>query len=192
MNGDGNADIMRTLCVWYDDGCHFYPYLFLGGAGAFDTLADWSGDMTAMEFITNVGDYNGDGKDDYTSRPLSAQNFGFYLGGVPPLSQIPEWEHIPNRSHMGFGDVNGDGFSDFGMSYFIGSQETARTEIFLGSPEADSIADVVFERTTGEIEWNGRIVGDINGDRYDDVMTQFMSWSIGQLVCVLWRPDDGY
>lgn len=51
---------------------------------------------------------------------------------------------------------------------------------FLGSPEADSIPDIVIQRDTGDIEWNGRIVGDINGDSFDDIMTQFSSWSIGQ------------
>ncbi|MBK8128622.1 MAG: VCBS repeat-containing protein [bacterium] len=180
VDGDGYADIMRTLCVWYDAQCHLYPCLFLGGPGVFDTLADWVGDLTTMRFTTNVGDYNGDGRDDYTSRPLSAQYFGLYFGQEPPLSQEYEWEHTPNRNHMGFGDVNGDGFSDFGMSYFMGSVGIARTEIFLGSTEADSVADVVIERSTGDNERNGRIVGDLNGDGFDDVLTHFSSWSEGQ------------
>ncbi|MBL0063265.1 MAG: T9SS type A sorting domain-containing protein [bacterium] len=180
VNGDGYADFMRTLCIWYDDHCHLYPYLFLGGPSVFDTLADWSGDLTVIEFITNVGDYNGDGKDDYTSRPLSAQYFGLYLGGVPPLSQIPEWEHVPNRAHMGFGDVNGDGFSDFGMSYFIGSQDLSRMDIFLGSAEGDSIP-LVYQYGPGEpgIEGFGRIVGDINGDNFDDIISYFTAFEIG-------------
>ncbi|MBL0063314.1 MAG: VCBS repeat-containing protein [bacterium] len=148
LNGDGFRDILLSL-YRRSVGNGYSPALFLGGPGVFDTLADWSGTLTDLIYITNVGDYNGDGKDDYTSRPLSAQNFGFYLGGVPPLSQIPEWEHIPNRAHMGFGDVNGDGFSDFGMSYFIGSQDLSRMDIFFRLARSGFHSGLVYQRPRG-------------------------------------------
>ncbi|MBK6766756.1 MAG: hypothetical protein IPG71_10690 [bacterium] len=83
FDGDGHGDILRELCVWYDGQCHLYPYLFLGGPGVFDTLADWTGNLTDMRFTTNVGDYNGDGKDDFTKKTLNTGSFGFYLGGFP-------------------------------------------------------------------------------------------------------------
>ncbi len=192
VNGDGYADIMRTLCVWYDGHCDLYPYLFLGGPGVFDTLADWVGDLSVLEFITNVGDYNGDGRDDFTKRPLSAQYFGLFLGSEPPLSQVYEWEHTPNRNHMGFGDLNGDGFSDFGMSYVLNSQDLSKMDIFLGSAEADSVPGLVYEYgpAHNESEKYGRIVGDVNGDGYDDIITSFSSFVRGPHKNVYFGGED--
>ncbi|MBK6766759.1 MAG: VCBS repeat-containing protein [bacterium] len=191
VNGDGYADIMRDLCV-YDFDCEFHTVFFLGGPGVFDTLADWIGDATDMLFTTNVGDYNGDGKDDFTKRTLNTGSFGFYLGDFP-LSNSAVWSRFDNYSaHMGFGDVNHDGYSDFGRVILLSDSGYVRAELFLGSPAADSLPALVRVRPSGAggtFEYYHRIVGDINGDTYDDIISYVTSFVSGTRKYVYWGSE---
>lgn len=191
VNGDGEIDIFLDLQRRTEDFDLIYrPVLFLGGPVLFDTIPDWSGEWGNNYFTTNVGDYDGDGRDDVTRRPLNAQYFGFYRS-ADPLPTEPTWTYIPNRDHMGFGDFNNDGFSDFGMSYQIVSQDMSEADLFLGSEDADSLPALIFE--FGPSFWEGEdlfhFVGDINGDGFDDLISDFSSAFTGEEKHVYYGGD---
>src|SRR3989339_230173 len=180
VDGDGQADLLLDLARRTPQHTTEYcPVLFRGGS-EFDTIPDWFGEWGNMQFTTNVGDYDGDSRDDVTRRPLNEQYFGFYRS-ADPMPTEPTWTHIPNRDHMGFGDFNGDGFSDFGMSYLIISQDISEIDLFLGSPEA-SMEPFVYQWGPQNAEAIVRchFVGDVNNDGHDDIIGSFRSWWTGE------------
>jgi len=132
-------------------------------------------------FTTNVGDHDGDGRDDVTRAPLAGGWLSFY-SSTEPLPEEPTWTHDHlhdpgaqyGRYHAGYGDFNDDGFSDFGIRY-VDPQAFSIFDLYLGSEELDSTADHshAVSSETG-FEWSHRFIGDVNGDGYDDIMSNVL------------------
>ncbi|MBU0690330.1 VCBS repeat-containing protein, partial [bacterium] len=178
VDGDSQADLFLDLARRTPQHTVEYCLVLFRGGSEFDTIPDWFGEWGNMQFTTNVGDYDGDGRDDVTRRPLNGNYFGFYRSDNP-MPSVPTWTHTPSIEHMGFGDVNGDGFSDFGMSYV--SNNVSQVDLFLGSPEADSLPGYIYQWGSIPQEFNKRFhfIGDVNGDGFDDLISEFISWFTG-------------
>ncbi|MBL0062225.1 MAG: hypothetical protein IPP40_12265 [bacterium] len=62
-----------------------------------------------------------------------------------------------------------------------------------GSPAADSLPALVRVRPSGAggtFEYRHRIVGDINGDTYDDIISYATSFSSGARKYIYWGGED--
>jgi hypothetical protein len=188
VNGDSFRDIFLDLSRNDGGDISYTPVLFLGGPGIFDTIPDWFGELSEMRFTTNVGDYDGDGRDDVTRRPLNGNYFGFYRS-ADPMPSVPTWTMDRGTGntqygsdHTGMGDFNGDGFSDFGIKYgHIAGDYYANLDLFLDSPTADSLPGYVYQWGTVPQEYESRFhfIGDVNNDGYDDLVSYFVSWWTG-------------
>jgi len=182
VNGDGAEDIM-ILTTKYPSGA---VEVFYGG-----TLLDTIPDVVMIghyldAFGTKLaaGDLNGDG---YKDIAVGAENYPqlqcwgkvyVYFGGSP-MDSVADWtlaghatSDRPLLSGSG-GDLNGDGFADVILSrgVDINTLHVGQTEIYLGGALMDTIPDLVVTHAYGDsirLYGGGRIVGDLNGDGYDD------------------------
>lgn len=103
LNADGNADVFAWLSA--SNGAFIAPpTTFFPTTGG--TLRPDSG----------LVDVNGDGKDDYYARDISAGTVTIWWSdggnGFPTASSIP-WSTTATESPIGFTDINGDGLADF-------------------------------------------------------------------------------
>jgi hypothetical protein len=136
---------------------------FLGGPGL-DTIADF--ERTAKRIFYPIGDCDGDGFADYmgySTRDWGWPSLELYYGGAE-FDSVPDWvvQQPYLRAGYGryatYGDVNGDGYSDFsssGDSCFI----------FFGGASPDTVPGLAFPDC-----WRIWILPDINTDGYADVM----------------------
>jgi hypothetical protein len=96
--------------------------------------------------IEPMGDINDDGYDDCLicrdefGQSYTDRNCYIFLGGEPPDSGFNRVLGSMGAEIGGIGDVNGDGFIDFGLALPF----PLRTDIHFGGPDMDSIADFSF------------------------------------------------
>lgn len=143
--------------------------------------------------VSNAGDVNGDGLDDFLV--LSSLNVYLYLG-------IDSVYVIHGYSIGAGGDINNDGFNDFlvGDPYYINNSgvEVGQVHGYYGAALLDTSCDFSME---GETEW-GRfskyitIAGDINADGYDEVLVgapefQDCQNPLGKVYVYSYKRPDG-
>ncbi|MBU1637847.1 hypothetical protein KKC97_09300, partial [bacterium] len=90
VDGDSQADLFLDLARRTPQHTVEYCLVLFRGGSEFDTIPDWFGEWGNMQFTTNVGDYDGDGRDDVTRRPLNGNYFGFYRSDNP-MPSVPTW-----------------------------------------------------------------------------------------------------
>jgi hypothetical protein len=78
------------------------------------------------------------------------------------------------RCVANLGDINGDGFEDFGVgaSHYPGGSDTGRVYIYLGSEDFDLNVDCIVDNP-GDVHFWGRMlcgIKDINGDEIDEFL----------------------
>jgi len=136
VNGDGYDDLLvGAFRVTDPDSAEGRAYLYLGGPGGLSTTPAWvvEGNQYNAEFgyhLESAGDVNHDGYADvilsavtYSPPGLPGAGRGYlFLGGPHGLATTPAWTFDGDQADgrmgdavAGLGDINGDGFSDFGM-----------------------------------------------------------------------------
>lgn len=200
--GDANDDGCDDLLVgarYYENGQENEGaiLLFYGSDSGLGAAPDWKaeGPGPGAAFGTAVGglgDFNGDGIDDFVGGAPFADGPGmpqagallvFYGSSSGPTAHA-NWQVFGEQAdaNLGFsagaaGDVNGDGFGDLlgGMPGYgdVVYQDYGVALVFHGERgEADQIPDA---RLVGEQVGSGHAraaagVGDVNADGYDDIL----------------------
>jgi hypothetical protein len=177
INGDGYEDFIVG-------GGGKYVKLYLG-ASPFDTL-------NCVKFLQGVrrrvyasgvgkGDLNGDGYNDFIlNAPYDVNDYRveIYFGGKE-LDTLPGLTITNNIWYSGFGarsitgDLNGDGYDDLVVSAPMDDYDAhGRLYIYFGGKEMDTVCDVFLEGKEPFDMFGGSvtIIGDINGDGYDDLL----------------------
>ncbi|MFH1194775.1 MAG: FG-GAP-like repeat-containing protein [bacterium] len=181
INGDGYSDMIIGAPEYGSDGGRIF--VFLGGSvpdNHYDIKINGGSNTNAATSVSTMGDFNGDGYDDYMSAaPSTTTNNGRvwgYWGSENPSGVYDiNFENLQTAELFGksiacAGDFNGDGYDDI----IIGAPASGngRAYIFLGGATPNDVVDVTL---TGEAsaDFFGCSVssaGDVNGDGYDDVI----------------------
>jgi hypothetical protein len=110
FNGDGRDDIL-----WRNDNGNMTDWLGASNGGFFDNAANAYTSVPTSWHIAEVGDFNGDGRDDILWRNdngnlsdwLGQANGGFFDNAANAFTFVPISWHVE-----GVGDYNGDGRAD--------------------------------------------------------------------------------
>jgi hypothetical protein len=208
VNGDGYADVLAGAPGFSNgEAGEGAVFLYLGGAGAFDTVEDArieSNQANAHlgEGAAGVGDVNGDGFADIV---VGAPDFDgghtnegvawLYLGGTGAFDTASDARLEVNqtgaafgRSVAGAGDLNGDGFADVIVGAPLHDQaDEGSAFVYFGNPGVDYSQQPMRLTTTQDGSRLGASVsgaGDVNGDGYDDVVVGADAYDIN-------APDEG-
>jgi len=193
LNGDGYPDLLVGADYWEQAGQHpGAAFVYFGGPSAgvaadLTLLGEADGDRFG-EWVSGLGDVNGDGYDDIivgaSNNDAAGPDAGrayVYFGGSSPdaVADLVLTGEGDNHDFGGTvasaGDVNGDGYADIAVGAFrYGTVEMyweGRAYVYFGGSSPDTTADLVF---TGEQvhEFFGCTVaglGDVNGDGFDDL-----------------------
>ncbi|MBN2170128.1 MAG: FG-GAP repeat protein [Candidatus Krumholzibacteriota bacterium] len=205
VNGDGYGDVL-VGCVPYTDYTteHSRVYCYLGGESGLEASPSWTiyGETDTEGFgyeVATAGDVNGDGyadvllgarshTDDYSGEGKAYLYLGYYDG----LATTPFWTETGGEEGASYGavatagDVNGDGFSDIligacnadgasvdrGMCYcYHGRGDAPRLEVGWAGDSG---------QTTAHLGWGLAMIGDVNGDGYDDALLGAPDYDNGQ------------
>jgi len=190
FNGDGYDDLVVLQSWWVPDsiytnlhitqpqGRDYGRILFYYGGPDFDDVPDFVIEGTRpyqFHLSTNamyrLGDVNGDGYEDLGIVEHFPKRFDIFFGGSNP-STTPgytldlEDPSIDQARFYELGDINGDGYDDFGLwTYPItpGSY-TGFMSIIMGG----SFEQIIIDNTIGYDASGLHGIGDINNDGYDD------------------------
>ena len=173
VNGDGRGDLIVSSLQ------NDFAKLLLGTANGLATTPQTlgSGTTTMLQYVTGLGDVNGDGYSDLAvgEGTTSFQwriYYGADTGAVPTGQAFGSCSDAMDTNGDGYvdgcpagaaGDVNGDGLADIVMC----SRSSKTATVFLSGGGTQTIPLPAGETNFGD----GCIgVGDTNGDGYGDVM----------------------
>ena len=192
VDNDGYDDILVSAPLhdelFTDDG---KVWLYLGSTTGPEASPNWSitgGQDGVRCRAYGVGDVDGDGFDDvlagipqWDGADVDVGKVELYCGNAAGLGPLPCWSHegeqasgqVTVGSARGGGDVNADGYADLVVPCY-GCEETIAGEgtmmLFLGGPAGPaSEPDLVWGSGQAGAGANAAIVGDVNGDGFDDV-----------------------
>ena len=132
-------------------------------------------------YVYNVGDLNGDGRDDVVASAQGAFEHGEAYVFTPGAdSTLAPWLTLKGETpNDGFGavtsgDFNGDGLRDLAISavfHDTGARDAGRVYVYFGGPHMDDKPDVILDGTQPAqyFGW-GLGAGDVNGDHVDDLI----------------------
>ena len=167
LNGDRTSDLLVSAGGYLAGRGGVFVYLFRGGAAGPGPSSFVTGPVGAVNFgvsIVNLGDVNGDGRDDVAITSNDAPpRFGVYYGTDAGLGATPALT-VTGQYPTGVGDVNGDRLRDVAFS------DAGQLRVLFGSAaglDVGMAVSVVDARTSGFL----RALGDVNGDRFADFLT---------------------
>ena len=172
-------DGIDSNCDGHDSSCVYTGEYSMASPTA-KIYADHA-NYTAGEYI-DVGDVNGDGKDDIAVTTFNADSYaggGYILPG--PLSGTQTMDEAGYRiksssattsvgRSITLGDLDDDGFDDLGIG---APDDTGKMFVFFGPITADrqiANADLVYKGTYDTEVGHGSDIGDINGDGVEDLV----------------------
>lgn len=182
LNGDGYQDWMVQR-GYLGPPYSAIDYVYWGGPNS-DSTPDLSFDVTASGWEGPLGDFNGDGNDDFYRYYLSFyDSTQIYFGGNP-MDLMPDWVWRRSEGELaqvglpfGVADFNNDGFSDFYSSKAETQPFSIYTHIFLGDANPDTVPAYTWNSDTSNAEG---VAADLNGDGYDELI---FAAAEGTLVC---------
>jgi hypothetical protein len=191
FNGDGFADLLVGASSASPNGGVFEgtAFLYLGGAGPFDTVPDRTFSMGSAGFVVGsvatAGDVDSDGYSDiligvptFDDAPGAFLYFGEKSGSARPALVFRRTRPGAfGATASGVGDLNGDGYSDIvigsASKTFNDATRGCAANVYLGNEGAalDTSADGII---SGDPEENCSLLataaGDVNGDGFADVL----------------------
>ncbi|MFN9304195.1 MAG: FG-GAP-like repeat-containing protein [Candidatus Kapaibacterium sp.] len=195
VNGDGYADVVVgspfAQSTLPNEGI---ALAFYGNSSGLPTTPSWqvTGGQLNARFgycVTGVGDVNNDGNDDVAiSAPLwdgGLEDEGrvhLYFGSTGGISTSVAWLAEGDQANAqygnsvsGFGDINRDGYDDFGVGipFFDGGQlDEGAVQVYLGAGPAVSTASATRDGREVGAGFGSSVssAGDVNGDGYSDII----------------------
>ena len=123
----------------------------------------------------SLGDVDGDGYDDLGVLGDSVLNI--YKGSSSGISTTPSGSTLGGQFSMTYGDLNGDGYSDYVLGDHLANlgkgAENAEDGVVIAYKGGSSFPGEVlksFTSTDEGIGWSIGGIGDVNGDGYTDLM----------------------
>jgi hypothetical protein len=169
FNGDGKSDIL-----WRSDTGALSDWLGASNGGFVDNVANAYTNVSVSWHVANVGDFNGDGRDDILWRNddgritnwLGTATGGFSDNVANAYNGVSlDWQVA------GTGDFNGDGRDDI-----LWRNNDGRMTDWLSTANGGYQPNSANLYTSVATDWHIASIGDFNGDGRDDI---------------LWRNDDG-
>ena len=197
VNGDGYSDVLVGTCQTSQTD------LYHGSASGLSTTPAWTGQPSPGSFygysVSSAGDVNGDGYSDvlvgaiFDDNGESGEGRAYlYHGSASGLSTTATWTGESNQavayygnSVSSAGDVNGDGYSDVlvGAYYFKKDSGQGRAYLYHGSATGLSTTAAwtgeASNQTGSQYGKSVSSAGDVNGDRYSDVLVGACFYSNG-------------
>lgn len=195
VNGDGYEDLL-VAGAWHYNKKQGRLYLYYGGRnmddkpdkiftgenlgdgfGAEAYLADVNGDSYA-DVVTGAAEYN------------NQQGRVYIFYGGPDMDETADIVIDGEAGTHGFfghtitaGDVNNDGYKDVIASAVFYNNNKGRVYLFFGGNPMDTTADVIFDGESEKDHYFGRdinnpkMVGDVNGDGFGDLLISSRYWN---------------
>lgn len=195
VNGDGYEDLL-VAGAWHYNKKQGRLYLYYGGRnmddkpdkiftgenlgdgfGAEAYLADVNGDSYA-DVVTGAAEYN------------NQQGRVYIFYGGPDMDEKADVVIDGEAGTHGFfghtitaGDVNNDGYKDVIASAVFYNNNKGRVYLFYGGNPMDTTADVIFDGESEKDHYFGRdinnpkMVGDVNGDGFGDLLISSRYWN---------------
>lgn len=178
-DGDGYDDVIVGA---FGAGDYGAAYTYAGSSTGVvrSASATISGDAEALYLgyrVAGVGDVNGDGYDDVVASPYPGTNHVRVYAGSPSGTESSPAASVDlscsPSAVSGAGDVNGDGYDDLAIGCEDADSNIGAAYLYEGA--ASGIAELASTTLRGE-DVNDRfghslsLVGDIDGDGYDDVV----------------------
>ena len=152
-------------------------------------------DSAEIWSVSPVGDFNADGYDDllikvYRGPHQYCFEAGYLYYGGPDFDTQPDLifvgeqqgEPIGFGSGVGLDDFNGDGFDDLAINagaYSRSDLYQGRTYFHFGSPDPDTVTDLIIDGERYRDFMGVSLSGDFNGDGLSDAFFVADNWVMG-------------
>jgi hypothetical protein len=194
VNGDGYEDLLVAGARDYNNS-RGQLYLYYGGKDMDDKpdkilTGENAGDKFGAE--AHLADVNGDGYADiitgsYGYNDWQGRAYIFYGGPDMDVNADLIIDGEPGTrgrfaNMITAGDVNKDGYADVILCAVYLNDKAGRVYLFYGGDPMDTIADLTFDGEKKDDHFgrdinNPKMVGDVNGDGYGDLLLSSRYWN---------------